>query len=118
MTSSERMGCTPAQALLPCPFCGGEDLTVYAHKSVGSWVACIDCGLETPTETGITPEDATKYWNIRVPACNAHDDLVKALEGLLNVMAMEPGTPARYRAIELAEAALSKSSPSPLTAKG
>lgn len=51
--------------LLPCPFCGGEDLTVYRHETVGSWVACVDCGLETPTETGTTPDEATKYWNTR-----------------------------------------------------
>lgn len=59
--------------LLPCPFCGGLDLTVYKHQSVGSWVACVDCGLETPTETGTTPDGATKYLNTRATPSPTRD---------------------------------------------
>ena len=55
--------------LQPCPFCGSEKITAYSGQVItGAWVACLSCGLETPTETGITHEKAVEYWNARATA--------------------------------------------------
>ena len=52
--------------LLPCPFCGGSDVHLRRHSPAHmSWVSCRDCGLEAPSETGTTDEDAVAYWNRR-----------------------------------------------------
>lgn len=50
--------------LLPCPFCGSDNLKLYDRQSL-AWVACIDCGLEAPSETGVTVDQARTYWNSR-----------------------------------------------------
>lgn len=55
-----------AVALKPCAFCGGADLGV--HQMPGQemfWVSCHCCGLEAPSETGVTREQAVTYWNTR-----------------------------------------------------
>lgn len=52
--------------LLPCPFCGGTNAKLRTHSLAPmSWVSCVDCGLEAPTETGVTDEAAVAYWNRR-----------------------------------------------------
>lgn len=57
-------------ALLPCPFCGGQDVKLYHQQTaIGAWVACRSCGMEAPTETGVTADQAVKYWNTRAPQC-------------------------------------------------
>jgi Lar family restriction alleviation protein len=59
----------PLQSVLPCPFCGGGSVSVHGPRgSLGAWVACSSCGLETPTETGVTTEQAFAYWNRRASA--------------------------------------------------
>ncbi|WP_247996623.1 Lar family restriction alleviation protein [Brucella tritici] len=59
-----------ASELKPCPFCGGADVNLYhSAKTFMSWVSCKSCGLEAPSETGITDAEAITYWNTRpVPA--------------------------------------------------
>lgn len=54
--------------LLPCPFCASSDVHLRRHLPAQmSWVSCRDCGLEAPSETGTTDEDAVAYWNRRSP---------------------------------------------------
>ena len=62
--------------LLPCPFCGSDDVQLeYARKAQFwvYWIECNGCGCEGPIEiTGDnvdalnTPEDAARAWNERV----------------------------------------------------
>jgi Lar family restriction alleviation protein len=60
-------------ALLPCPFCGNKEVRLTTNNYAGmSWVACPNCGLEAPTETGVSADDAVTYWNRR-PASPAPD---------------------------------------------
>lgn len=55
--------------LLLCPFCGGSDVHLRRHPPAQmSWVSCVSCGLEAPTETGVTDEAAVAYWNRRAPS--------------------------------------------------
>ena len=52
--------------LLPCPFCGGTDVHLRHLASASmSWVSCAGCGLEAPSETGVTDDAAVAYWNRR-----------------------------------------------------
>lgn len=52
--------------LLPCPFCGGTDVHLRHLASASmSWVSCVGCGLEAPSETGVTDDAAVAYWNRR-----------------------------------------------------
>jgi hypothetical protein len=44
-----------------------------------SWVACADCGLETPSETGTSAEDAAEYWNRRSSALYASPSVAKGV---------------------------------------
>lgn len=54
--------------LVSCPFCGSANVELHTNPLAGmSWVACIDCGLEAPSETGVSAEDAVTYWNRRAP---------------------------------------------------
>ena len=53
-------------ALLPCPFCGGTEVSV-SHTIQGScWVVCetAACGAVGPTK--LTPAEAASAWNTRV----------------------------------------------------
>jgi Lar family restriction alleviation protein len=55
--------------LLPCPFCGGSDVKLRNDpRHDMAWVSCVGCGLEAPTETGVTDEAAVTYWNRRAPS--------------------------------------------------
>ena len=57
---------TPTERLLPCPFCGGTNPQMQSSFSKKTfWVFCSDCGLEAPSETGMTAQQAVKYWNRR-----------------------------------------------------
>lgn len=52
--------------LLPCPFCGADAAELHENPHADmAWVACIICGLEAPTETGVQAEQAVDYWNSR-----------------------------------------------------
>lgn len=52
--------------LLPCPFCGGTKPQLHTNALANmSWVACIECGMEAPSETGTSADDAARYWNTR-----------------------------------------------------
>lgn len=51
--------------LLPCPFCGGEEITIYGNLATGKHASCRSCGLQAPTETGVTNAQAVEYWNTR-----------------------------------------------------
>jgi Lar family restriction alleviation protein len=52
--------------LMPCPFCGSGDVFLHnAHGAFGAHVYCRECGLEAPTETGVTDQQAVGYWNTR-----------------------------------------------------
>lgn len=52
--------------LAGCPFCGNEKPVLRTNTHAGmSWVACDNCGLEAPTETGVSADDAVSYWNRR-----------------------------------------------------
>lgn len=54
------------EALKPCPFCGGSDIHLRHHQANQmSWVSCVGCGFEAPSETGVTDDDAVNYWNRR-----------------------------------------------------
>lgn len=56
-------------ALLPCPFCGFDRPETHDNVVADmSWVACGQCGLEAPSETGVTKEQAVRYWNTRAIA--------------------------------------------------
>lgn len=53
-----------ASELKPCPFCGGTDVNLHhSAKAFMSWVSCKSCGLDAPSETGVTDEEAITYWN-------------------------------------------------------
>ena len=71
--------------LLPCPFCGGTDVHLWHIASASmSWVSCVGCGLEAPSETGVTDDAAVAYWNRRAapPVSNmeAHEAFLEAFE--------------------------------------
>jgi len=51
--------------LKPCPFCGGPGTLHAPRGALGAWISCAGCGLEGPTETGVTEADATEAWNRR-----------------------------------------------------
>jgi len=58
-----------ASELKPCPFCGGTDVNLHhSAKTFMSWVSCKSCGLDAPSETGVTDEEAITYWNTRSQA--------------------------------------------------
>jgi Lar family restriction alleviation protein len=55
--------------LLPCPFCGADAAELHENPHADmAWVACIVCGLEAPSETGVQAEQAIDYWNSRPDA--------------------------------------------------
>lgn len=54
------------EELKPCPFCGAGNVILRKSERLHfSWVSCPDCGLEAPTETGVSDDDAVSYWNTR-----------------------------------------------------
>jgi Lar family restriction alleviation protein len=58
-----------SEKLKPCPFCGGSDVHLRHHQANQmSWVSCVGCGLEAPSETGVTDDEAVAYWNRRTEA--------------------------------------------------
>lgn len=54
--------------LKPCPFCGGEDISVSEDTSMGAWAACAACGSLGPTRQ--TEEEAAEAWNHRYELSN------------------------------------------------
>lgn len=55
----------PARAPLPCPFCGGGDVSMNGHVKPDGWffVGCADCAADGPRQR--SPESATAEWNRR-----------------------------------------------------
>lgn len=82
--------------LLPCPFCGSDRVGLQTDtRAAMSWVSCTACGLEAPTETGVSAEDAAAYWNYRVPTIERlsaieqeREALRDALTALVNAKAL------------------------------
>lgn len=48
-----------------CPFCGGKATLHSPYGALGAWISCAGCGLEGPTETGVTEDEAIAAWNRR-----------------------------------------------------
>lgn len=48
-----------------CPFCGGKATLYPQYGALGAWISCAGCGLEGPTETGVTAAEAIAAWNRR-----------------------------------------------------
>ena len=57
-----------------------------------AWVACIVCGLEAPSETGVQAEQAIDYWNSR-PNASSQAEIERLTEALRMCAALLP----RYR---------------------
>lgn len=53
-----------SEELLPCPFCGSEDLRIVGTEY--HWIECYGCGLSTRYDDNIPP--IVHYWNTRTPA--------------------------------------------------
>ena len=51
--------------LLPCPFCGANDPSLYSADASTAWIECGSCGAFGPTETG---DSAGSVWNDRPKA--------------------------------------------------
>lgn len=54
------------QKLLPCPFCGCDDIRESGDNGYGAfWCMCEDCGVNT-SETGVKSQaEANERWNYR-----------------------------------------------------
>ena len=48
--------------LLPCPFCGGDDLSEGPYSP---YVICNGCGAFGPGNSDVTHEEAIEAWNTR-----------------------------------------------------
>jgi Lar family restriction alleviation protein len=80
-TSNAAMTSTEKMTLLPCPFCGNEQVRLTTNNQAAmSWVACPNCGLEAPSETGVNADDAVTYWNRRSLSEGQKPVAVKGLE--------------------------------------
>ena len=51
--------------LLPCPFCGGDDIT-FDHDAYGTWWIMCECGIEI--NGCLSRKHAFERWNTRSPA--------------------------------------------------
>lgn len=57
-----------AKELLPCPFCGGDDITVdHAGRDTHYFVQCNDCDVIQDYDHGYTKAEAITAWNTRTP---------------------------------------------------
>lgn len=78
----------PVVTLLPCPFCGGSEVSVETSREF-SWTRCMTgaCGVEGPVVVGGKLE-AIAAWNTRTSAEAASAatvaELVEALEGFVD----------------------------------
>lgn len=79
-------------ALAACPFCGGSQVRVVTNTQAAmSWVSCPSCGLEAPSETGVSAEQAVTYWNTRTtPPARSYADGVADVVNLCRQWS-EPG---------------------------
>jgi Lar family restriction alleviation protein len=77
------MTTAPDEAMLPCPFCGGEAKHYHRPDTTGwsntDWVSCSDddCGVSTAMEE--TKAEAIAAWNRRAGQAHAAG-LLEALE--------------------------------------
>lgn len=79
-------------ALLPCPFCGGDDL-YFPHGTDPAVIECSGCGARSGVPDDQTKAEATAKWNRRalVPALIAERDDLRAL-----VAELQSGQTYRY----------------------
>ena len=63
-TASETNGILSEATLLPCPFCGGDDLSEGPYSP---YVICNGCGAFGPGNSDVTHEEAIEAWNTRTP---------------------------------------------------
>lgn len=61
------MTTTKQTELLPCPFCGTDDLLGFEQSHEGGWtvVKCRKCGASGSTGRSTTEAEAVAYWNRR-----------------------------------------------------
>lgn len=69
---------THTPTLLPCPFCGGDDISIdKAGYGSHYFCQCNDCDVVQDYDHGYSKADAIAAWNRR--AVNSHTALVTAL---------------------------------------
>ena len=73
-----------SENLNPCPFCGGEDLSVHFDDGFSCYVWCGDCGSKTDNRHP-TKKEAIKAWNTRP----AEDALKAEVERLKNELGIQ-----------------------------
>jgi hypothetical protein len=62
--------------LLPCPFCGGDEIG-HAEKNGGVWIVCMNCGARGPDTVHGSLEDEQTWidmhraWSTRLTAAIA-----------------------------------------------
>ena len=72
--------------MLPCPFCGSSDVRLRHHQAAQmSWVSCVSCGLEAPSETGVTDDEAAAYWNRRAALSSVEAEAVAVADSMLRL---------------------------------
>lgn len=57
---------TTDRELLPCPFCGSDDLGFVIDDTDLQFVECMNCGWTGPYGTGL--QDTSEKWNRRAAA--------------------------------------------------
>lgn len=79
---TNKAGEQPTITLLPCPFCGGEAVSVIGmreHKDFGVRCGVAKCYASIGCH-GETQKQAAEKWNTRTASLAAQDGLVEALE--------------------------------------
>jgi len=86
--------CSPDSDILPCPFCGSDDLTLTTDRYGWKVVQCDDCGTSGPC-IDLEDDEYIDRWNKRAPAqgaqvigvdreavAEAHEHLKKGIEAI------------------------------------
>lgn len=63
-----------APELLPCPFCGGDDLIIVGGPVEDDWCAVSCLGCMTVGPHNYTDPHAIAAWNRRAPAPQREDE--------------------------------------------
>jgi transcription elongation factor Elf1 len=102
---------TKAPKLLPCPFCGGENLLVTTDEYGGFCLNCENCGTVGPPSE-YEPEQMRREWNTRSDAAldrvrqeSRQEALREALQRIADLKRghsedVDEGHEQAYRAIE------------------
>lgn len=69
--------------LLPCPFCGSQDVHGHYHGVGHDFVECHSCGVTGSKYTHATAAEATTAWNTRTPDAQ-HNQVIAELVAALN----------------------------------